>query len=287
MNWRGPFRIPWLLLAALLLAAPAIRAGGEARIAELLAGPVGRYLLRETPQGVYLRARLAGPGRSALEGAELERALAAPELSPFAGTMESRMRSAGELIRSRRRSLGVGPSAELDSMERALLDTFALDRLRLNFSSESIEFLGTRPSYGWQEARSRFMEAPLEPRYPYRHVDRIPDTRRSGIRLIEAEIDRIRPIHVVSRPSVPKPEGYIESLKQKLLREGYNETQSVVVIEMPDGTWLNGGGHHRVQAMRELGQETVPARIYRWEELEPLTREFYAHQFPDVFARWL
>lgn len=281
------------VLALLALAGPPALASGEARLAELLGSRVGRYLVQETAQGRYLTRHLVpgGPGASqgAGEIALLRRALETPELALFSRELGRRFQSVHETILARRRARGVAADAELGLAERTLLDTFAIDQLRLEFRAAQagrVQFLAEAPSYSFRTARSRFIATGETAHFPYRHVERIRNNPRRVV-ISEVEIDQLRPLHPVSRPEVPKPVGYIEELKRRLLTEGFRESHAVAAIRMPDGTMLIGSGHHRVQAMRELGQRTVPAEIHVWDELDQLTRDFYSSMFPDVFLPWV
>ncbi len=46
-----------------------------------------------------------------------------------------------------------------------------------------------------------------------------------------------------------------------------------------NGEYLIIGGHHRVEALKSLGDKTIPARIYIWDEMEKDTRKIFKNTF--------
>lgn len=94
----------------------------------------------------------------------------------------------------------------------------------------------------------------------------------------EVGVDIIVPLHPVPRPDVPA--NHIETLQEKIRTNGYNLLEPIPVLVMPDGVVYSAGGHHRVEAMKRLGEGSIPARIYYWHSLGEATRVFYRQRFP-------
>jgi len=53
---------------------------------------------------------------------------------------------------------------------------------------------------------------------------------------------------------------------------GYDIMHAITVYKLPNGS-LVSGGHHRVAAMRLLGEKTIPARVYEWSSINPATQQ--------------
>ena len=53
---------------------------------------------------------------------------------------------------------------------------------------------------------------------------------------------------------------------------------------MPDNRLIIGGGHHRVAAMRQLGETMIPMRVVDWESIPPAVRQRLQADFPDVLG---
>ena len=75
----------------------------------------------------------------------------------------------------------------------------------------------------------------------------------------EIEIARLNKLH--DAPKTTKPPGFIEEMEKKLQKEGWNLDEAIIVIDLPDGTLLVTNGHHRILAMENMGQKTIPVDI--------------------------
>ena len=76
----------------------------------------------------------------------------------------------------------------------------------------------------------------------------------------EVPTDMLQDIHSVPRRGVP--EGHIDSIAQDIAANGYDVGRPVSATQLPNGDLIVTGGHHRLAAMRMLGEHTVPTRIY-------------------------
>lgn len=104
-------------------------------------------------------------------------------------------------------------------------------------------------------------------------------TARTGV--VEIPLDRLTPLHPVPRPG--KPANYIAILANSIKNNGYYLNKAIPVIRMTDGRWIIAGGHHRIAAMRSLGEQTIPGRMMDWESLSLGVQEWYRETFPGVF----
>ena len=100
--------------------------------------------------------------------------------------------------------------------------------------------------------------------------------------LHEICLDRLIPLHPVPRPE--KPVDYIDELVTSIKTSGYQLEQTIPVVQMTDGRLLIAGGHHRVAAMRKLGETTIPARVVQWYAIPPKVRKRYQNRFPRSFS---
>jgi len=104
-------------------------------------------------------------------------------------------------------------------------------------------------------------------------------TARPGV--VEVPLDQLVPLHPV--PRLGKPPNYIADLANNIRSNGYQLNKAIPVIRMPDGRLIIGSGHHRVEAMRSLGEQTIPARVLDWDALLPGVQDWYRGTFPGVF----
>jgi ParB-like chromosome segregation protein Spo0J len=104
-------------------------------------------------------------------------------------------------------------------------------------------------------------------------------TARPGVG--EVPLDQLIPLHSVPRPG--KVPGYIAQLANEIQSNGYQLSQPIPVFRMPDGRLVMAGGHHRAEAMRSLGETTIPARVVEWDTLDPAVQKRYEDAFPGVF----
>lgn len=122
----------------------------------------------------------------------------------------------------------------------------------------------------------------------YDEIVRVPNAtgygRVQGI--IEFPIADITYLHEVPNPKrTDHPPNFIEQLMEKIKIEGFQEKYAVPLLRMPDGI-VYCMGHHRTEAMKRLGQRTVPAFIYDWNTLSPSTRDLAMREFPSVFMKY-
>jgi ParB-like chromosome segregation protein Spo0J len=104
-------------------------------------------------------------------------------------------------------------------------------------------------------------------------------TARAGV--VEVPLDGLTPLHPVPRPG--KPPTYIADLADSIKNNGYRLQEAIPVFRMSDGRLIIAGGHHRVAAMRLLGEATIPARVIDWDSLAPGVQDVYRANFPGVF----
>ena len=65
---------------------------------------------------------------------------------------------------------------------------------------------------------------------------------------------------------------------------GFDRERAIGVFRMPDDKLILMGGNHRLAAMRQLGEKTIPAVIFDWEDVGRVTRVFYTTRYPDAFV---
>jgi ParB-like chromosome segregation protein Spo0J len=100
---------------------------------------------------------------------------------------------------------------------------------------------------------------------------------RQGV--AEVPLDQLHPLHSVPRPGVPP--GHILNLASSIRANGYDVSQAIPVSRMPDGRLVQLGGHHRAEAMRQLGEATIPARVIDWTSLAPAVQRWWRQKFPN------
>src|SRR5947209_14924279 len=92
--------------------------------------------------------------------------------------------------------------------------------------------------------------------------------RRVGIPrpgTVEVALGQLHALHPVPRPGVPP--GHLRSLAAAIQATGYDLHQAIPAARMPDGRLVQLGGHHRAEAMRQLRESTIPARVVNWTSL--------------------
>ena len=107
------------------------------------------------------------------------------------------------------------------------------------------------------------------------HVIRI-GTPKSGT--TEIPIKDITPTHSTPRQGKSIPE------TAKSLSGGYDVSQPIPVLRMPDGKLIAAGGNHRLAAMDSLGESTIPAKLSDWTSIPGNVKQFYRTKFPEVFG---
>lgn len=100
---------------------------------------------------------------------------------------------------------------------------------------------------------------------------------RPGV--IEVALDQLNPLHPVPRPNMPA--NHLQNLASDIQANGYDLQQAIPVARMPDGRLVQLGGHHRAEAMRQLGQATIPARVVNWDSLAPAIQNRWRQRFPN------
>jgi len=100
-------------------------------------------------------------------------------------------------------------------------------------------------------------------------------TPRPGVS--EVPLDQLHPLHSVPRPGIPV--SHIQNLASSIQSNGYDLGQAIPVARMPDGRLVQLGGHHRAEAMRQLGEATIPARIVDWDAISSAARTKYRQTF--------
>ncbi len=96
----------------------------------------------------------------------------------------------------------------------------------------------------------------------------------------EPPLSKIEPLHPV--PRSVKPEGYIDELADTL-RGGFDRSKGTAdVFRMPDGTYRMANGNHRAEAMKRLGEETIPSRVLDWKDVPAEAQKWFRERFPDL-----
>jgi ParB-like chromosome segregation protein Spo0J len=102
-------------------------------------------------------------------------------------------------------------------------------------------------------------------------------TARRGV--TEVPLSQLHPLPSVPRPN--KPPTHIQDLASKIQASGYDLQRAIPVARMPDGRLVQLGGHHRAEAMRQLGETTIPARVIDWNSLPPALQKRWRQGFPN------
>ena len=96
----------------------------------------------------------------------------------------------------------------------------------------------------------------------------------------ELPLSKIEPLHPV--PRSVKPEGYIDELADTL-RGGFDRSKGTAdVFRMPDGTYRMANGNHRAEAMKRLGEVTIPSRVLDWKDNPAEAHKWFRERFPDL-----
>jgi hypothetical protein len=101
-------------------------------------------------------------------------------------------------------------------------------------------------------------------------------TSRQGVG--EILLSQLHPLHPVPRPGVPP--NPISNLALSIQANGYDLSQAIPVARMPDGRLVQLGGYHRAEAMRQLGETTIPVRIVDWDTLSLVVQRWWPQRFP-------
>lgn len=55
------------------------------------------------------------------------------------------------------------------------------------------------------------------------------------------------------------------------------------VVRMPDGKLIVTDGNHRFAVVKQLGEKSIPARVFDWFEMAPTMRVILKREFPETF----
>lgn len=112
------------------------------------------------------------------------------------------------------------------------------------------------------------------------HDGRVRRVGTNSHEVTEVPLDEIKPIHPVPRSG--KSDGYIESLASGILADGFDVGEAVNIVKMPNGIKVSFGGHHRIAAMKELKQSTIPAKVVNWVDFNARTQQRWLRDFPTI-----
>jgi RHS repeat-associated protein len=96
----------------------------------------------------------------------------------------------------------------------------------------------------------------------------VPRTGTAAPGTVEVPMEQLRPIHNVPREGTPP--GHIENIAVEISRSGYDQSRPVSATRMPNGDLVVTGGHHRLAAMRALGESRVPVKIFEGASTDPV-----------------
>lgn len=102
------------------------------------------------------------------------------------------------------------------------------------------------------------------PRYTTLNKD---DRGNYGKSVSELNVNSLRPIHDVPRSGVP--DGHIDGIMKDIQKNGYDVTSPVSATRLPNGDLIITGGHHRLEAMKRLGESTVPVKVFDYSTTPP------------------
>jgi len=122
----------------------------------------------------------------------------------------------------------------------------------------------------------------------YEEIIRVSNATAYGLKegIVEFPIGDITYLHEVPNPKrKDHPPNFLEQLMAKIRIEGFQEKYAVPLLRMPDGI-VYCLGHHRTEAMKRLGQRTIPAIVHEWNTLPATTRDFAIEEYPQIFSRY-
>uniref|UniRef100_UPI003AA7BF11 RHS repeat-associated core domain-containing protein n=1 Tax=Tenacibaculum sp. TaxID=1906242 RepID=UPI003AA7BF11 len=94
---------------------------------------------------------------------------------------------------------------------------------------------------------------------------------KTGKKVVEMGIDKLNALHSV--PRAGKGVNYIDDLAELISKNGYDINQAIPVVKMPNGRLVISGGHHRVAAMKKLGENTIPSVMRNWNNLSKAVQQ--------------
>lgn len=147
------------------------------------------------------------------------------------------------------------------------------------------QFLPTskNPTHTFHEVMlvaNRYFDVPYDPKnplktLPHRGIEESTTVRepvnrvgKYGQDVKEVSIDRLIALHNVPRLGVS--ETNITDIRDRIKEEGFNLKYPVSVTLFPNNDYLVTGGHHRIAAMKMLGEHTVPVKVFRSVSSDPL-----------------
>jgi hypothetical protein len=103
-----------------------------------------------------------------------------------------------------------------------------------------------------------------------------PDVPRIGAlgeHVKEVEMSRLIALHDVPREGVsPKN---ITDIRDKISQKGYDVTAPISTTLLPNGDYMVTGGHHRIAAMKMLGQRTAPVKVYQANQTDKIKLAYF------------
>ncbi|MCB9060971.1 MAG: ParB N-terminal domain-containing protein [Halobacteriovoraceae bacterium] len=105
---------------------------------------------------------------------------------------------------------------------------------------------------------------------------------------IEFPINLITFLHPIPNPlNIKSSWKNVDHIKQSIQKKGFDLDQTIVIKLLPNGTFLCVSGHHRIRAMYEMGETTVPVTLESYHHSESIEKEtleyliyYHAKQLP-------
>lgn len=108
----------------------------------------------------------------------------------------------------------------------------------------------------------------------------IPRVGQARPGVTEVPLADLNPLHPVPRPEMQP--NHINELANSIRTNGYDLSQAIPVVRMPDGRLVQLGGHHRAAAMGQIpGETTIPARVVDWNSLSQAVQQRWRQRFPN------
>ncbi|NET54914.1 MAG: DUF4157 domain-containing protein [Symploca sp. SIO2E6] len=148
------------------------------------------------------------------------------------------------------------------------------------------QFLPTskNPTHTFHEVMSvaqKYFDVPYDPQklldtLPHLSSSAIPKPTGEQVKRVgkygpdvkEVEIKRLISLHNVPRLGVK--ESNITDIRDLIKEKGFDLEQPVSVTLLPNNDFLVTGGHHRIAAMKLLGERTIPVKVYQSVNSDPL-----------------
>jgi len=120
-------------------------------------------------------------------------------------------------------------------------------------------------------------------RYGEYKIKDVPE-RLSGV--FEIEINKLQPLHPIPNPIREGSRQRLDELLRTFKLRGYDLLHPVSIAIMPNLSMKIISGHHRVEAMKSLGERTIPATIYLWHRVDVEDRLTFRELFVDKLKRF-